>query len=101
MGTHYNFLDETVLMNTHSIHFYGKIWKIIPKLSSSTLSYNFLCRLQFLQDLLDSLFYILMQNMISDLYDNLVFDALVSIALISDLYDSLVLDALISSIEVL
>ena len=33
---------------------------------------------QFLQDLLDSLFYILMQNMISDLYDNLVFDALVS-----------------------
>jgi len=34
--------------------------------------------LQFLQDLLDSLFYILMQNTVSDLYDNLVFDALVS-----------------------
>ena len=34
---------------------------------------------QFLQDLLDSLFSILMQNTISDVYDNLVFDALVSI----------------------
>ena len=65
------------------------------------LSDNFLCHLQFLQDLLDSLFYILMQNMISDLYDNLVFDALVSIAMISDLYNNLVLDALICTIEVL
>ncbi|XP_053406382.1 dedicator of cytokinesis protein 1-like [Mercenaria mercenaria] len=34
---------------------------------------------KFLQDLLDSLFYILMQNTVSDLYDNLVFDALVYI----------------------
>ena len=34
--------------------------------------------LQFLQDTLDALFNILMQNSDSDLYDNLVFDALVS-----------------------
>ncbi|XP_052772351.1 dedicator of cytokinesis protein 1-like isoform X4 [Mya arenaria] len=34
---------------------------------------------KFLQDLLDSLFYILMQNTVSDLYDSLVFDALVYI----------------------
>ena len=33
---------------------------------------------QFLQDTLDALFNILMQNSDSDLYDNLVFDALVS-----------------------
>ncbi|XP_062566377.1 dedicator of cytokinesis protein 1-like isoform X2 [Saccostrea cucullata] len=40
---------------------------------------------KFLQDLLDSLFSILMQNTISDVYDNLVFDALVHIiSLISD-----------------
>lgn len=40
--------------------------------------------LQFLQDLLDSLFSILMQNTISDVYDNLVFDALVSIIILHD-----------------
>ncbi|KAL3864490.1 hypothetical protein ACJMK2_006169 [Sinanodonta woodiana] len=40
---------------------------------------------KFLQDLLDSLFYILMQHTISDYYDNLVFDALVYIiGLVSD-----------------
>ncbi len=33
---------------------------------------------KFLQDVLDALFNILMQNSDSDLYDNLVFDALVS-----------------------
>lgn len=33
---------------------------------------------QFLQDTLDALFNILMENSDSDLYDNLVFDALVS-----------------------
>ena len=33
--------------------------------------------LQFLQDTLDALFNILMENLDSDLYDNLVFDALV------------------------
>lgn len=38
--------------------------------------------MQFLQDLLDSLFSILMQNTISDVYDNLVFDALVSTGII-------------------
>ena len=41
---------------------------------------------QFLQDLLDSLFSILMQNTISDVYDNLVFDALVSIKYSSQFY---------------
>lgn len=40
--------------------------------------------MQFLQDLLDSLFSILMQNTISDVYDNLVFDALVSIIILQD-----------------
>lgn len=40
--------------------------------------------MQFLQDLLDSLFSILMQNTISDVYDNLVFDALVSIIILHD-----------------
>lgn len=40
--------------------------------------------MQFLQDLLDSLFSILMQNTISDVYDNLVFDALVSIIILLD-----------------
>ncbi|KAK3095553.1 hypothetical protein FSP39_016043 [Pinctada imbricata] len=40
---------------------------------------------KFLQDLLDSLFSILMQNTVSDLYDNMVFEALVHIVgLISD-----------------
>lgn len=46
--------------------------------------------LQFLQDLLDSLFYILMQNTVSDLYDNLVFDALVSVS--SLLHASVILE---------
>ena len=26
----------TILMRTHNIHFYGEIWKIIPKLASNT-----------------------------------------------------------------
>lgn len=48
------------------------------------LSNRVLVILQFLQDLLDSLFSILMQNTISDVYDNLVFDALVSTIVLYD-----------------
>jgi len=38
---------------------------------------DLLLHLQFLQDTLDALFNVLMENKDSDLYDNLVFDALV------------------------
>ena len=36
-GAHQNRLVEAILVSTHNICFYGKLWKIIPKLSSNTL----------------------------------------------------------------
>ena len=36
VGTHWKPLSKAILMNSHYLHFYGEMWKIILKLSLNT-----------------------------------------------------------------